>query len=83
MGSILDAVDRYKAEAVELSAQLAELAALERVEARIEGILDAVAETAGDRYRVEDIERRTAEIAARRSALAELRAEIEGSTLTA
>jgi len=68
---------------VELSAQLAELAALERVEARIEGILDAVAETAGDRYRVEDIERRTAEIAARRSALAELRAEIEGSTLTA
>ena len=81
-GGLLASLYRYRDEAAALSAEIDALRAVEAVESRLAGILDAVAETAGDSYRVEDIERRTAEIAARREVLAVLRSEIMGVAVT-
>ena len=81
-GGLLASLYRYRDEAAALSAEIDALRAVEAVESRLAGNLDAVAETAGDSYRVEDIERRTAEIAARREVLAVLRSEIMGVAVT-
>lgn len=82
-GGLLASLYRYRDEAAALSAEIEALQALEAVESRMDGILDAIAEVGADRVRSADIERRAAEIAVRREALAELRAVVERSALSA